>query len=128
MRHDDEIHPDEYDDLLDSARQSFYNDVMDHVKKNKDNSIKKVGDKVIVWDTSRLRDGDTGEPNTDDLDHNLLCHYPSIVIEEDCRINADIVLGDRTYPCTLDIMIWNKTLNKKFYTKSEFVKLTPNKL
>lgn len=128
MHDNDEIHPDEYDDLMDASREAFARDVLDHIKKNKDNTIKKVGDRVIMWDTSRLTEIDTLEVNTDLLDHQILCKFPSIVIESSCRINADIHLGDRVYPCNLDIMIWNKTLGKKFYTKSEFVKITENKV
>lgn len=129
MYHDDEIHEDEFDDFLNTANESFRKGVIDHIARNKDKSVKSVGDKVLVWDTSRLTEIETGEVNTDTLDHEILNKFPSIVIEENLRINKDIVLGeDRVYPCNLDLMIWNKTLGKKFYTKSEFVKITSNKV
>jgi hypothetical protein len=102
--------------------------ILEHIKKNKDYSIKETGDIVLMWDTSRLTDIDTLEVNTDLLDHAILCTYPSIVIDDRLRINADIVLDERVYPCNLDIMIWNKTLDKKFYTSSLYVKITTEKV
>ena len=109
--------------------KEFYREVvLEHIKKNKDYSIKETGDIVLMWDTSRLTEIDTLEVNTDLLDHAMLCTFPSIVIEHGLRINKDIVLDERVYPCNLDIMIWNKTLGKKFYTKSEFVKITTEKV
>jgi hypothetical protein len=114
--------------MMTQNKDFYWEVVLEHIKKNKDNSIKEIGDIVLMWDTSRLTDIETGEVNTDLLDHAMLCTFPSIVIEHGLRINKDIVLDDRVYPCNLDIMIWNKTLDKKFYTKSEFVKITTNKL
>jgi hypothetical protein len=47
------------------------------------------------------------------------------VIADSQKYNADIVLGeDRVYPCNLDLIVWNKTLGKKFRTSSDFVKIT----
>jgi hypothetical protein len=111
-------------DIKNSARDAFRKEVEAYVAKNKDFTIKETGDKVIVWDTSRLTDVATDEYNTDMLEHKLLCTYPSIVIAHGIRKNADITIDDRVYECNLDIIIWNKTLNKKYYTKSEFVKIT----
>lgn len=128
MSDDEYIGEDEYDDLMNTAKYALARDVLNHIKKHKDDSIKCVGDKVIMWDTSRLTDPETDEVNTDLLDHQILCTYPSVVIEDNLKYNADIVLDDRIYPCNLDIKIWNKTLNKIFRTKSEFVKITTENL
>lgn len=130
MFHDDDnIGDDEYDDLMESAQMSFARDVVATLKKNKDNSIKEVGDIVLVWDTSRMTDVDTGEVNTDILDHQIMATYPSIVVGENLTYNADIVLGeDRVYPCNLDLIVWNKTLGKKFRTASKFTKITKDKV
>jgi hypothetical protein len=125
MFHDDDIIDDEFDDLMEASRMALQREALEKVKKNKDGKLKCVGDIVLVWDTSRLKDFPTDEPNTDKLDHNLLTSYPSIVIKDDQKFNADIVLGeDRVYPCNLDLVIWNKTLGKKFRTSSVFVKIT----
>ena len=126
---DDFVGDDEYDDLMDACRESFARDVVNHIKKNKDDSAKHIGDIVLVWDTSRLTEFGQDEVNTDELDHQLIAKFPSIVIAEDQKYNQDIVLGeDRVYPCNLDLIIWNKTLGKKYRTSSSFVKITTNKV
>jgi hypothetical protein len=124
---DDHIGDDEFDDLMDASRQALTKDIINHINKNKDNIQKFVGDIVQMWDTSRLTDHETNEFNTDLLDHEILVKFPSIVVEDDLIYNADIVLADRLYPCNLDLVIWNKILNKKFRTRSEFVKITTAK-
>jgi hypothetical protein len=126
MFHDDDyIGDDEFDDLMETSRIALQREATNRVNQNKDGKIKYLGDIVLVWDTSRLRDFPADEPNTDHLEHQLLTMYPSIVIADSQRFNADIVLGeDRVYPCNLDLVIWNKTLGKKFRTCSEFVKIT----
>jgi hypothetical protein len=129
MFHDDDyIGDDEFDDLMEASRIALIRDAREKVKENKDGKQKYVGDIVLVWDTSRLHDHETGEPNGDLLEHGLITKYPSIVVEEDQKFNADIVLGeDRVYPCNLDIVIWNKTMGKKYRTSSDFVKITTQK-
>lgn len=122
---DDNIGDDEYDDLMETAKMAFARDVINEIKKNKDDSLKQIGDIVLVWDTSRLTEFGKNEVNTDVLDHRIMANYPSIVVENEVKYNADIVLGeDRIYPCNLDLIVWNKTLDKKFRTCSKFVKIT----
>lgn len=125
MFHDDYIENDEFDDQMESCRMSLIQHAKEKIKENKDGKLKYVGDIVLVWDTSRLTDLETNEMNTDNLDHQLIATYPSIVIADSQKYNADIVLGeDRVYPCNLDLIVWNKTLGKKFRTSSDFVKIT----
>lgn len=112
-------------EMYKASRETLRKEVSKQIAKNKDGKIKSIGDIVLIWDTSRLRDLETNQTNTDILDHNILAKYPSIVIEDGLKFNADIVLSeDRVYPCNLDLIVWNKTLNKKFRTCSEFVKIT----
>lgn len=118
------IHQEEIDD---QTMEEFKKFVEDHIRKHKDNSVKVTGDRVLLWDTSRLTEVDSGEINTDPLDHHLLTMYPSIVIEDNVRFNQPIILGDRHYDCNLDLIVWNKTIGKVFRTNSEFVKITEKK-
>lgn len=127
MFHDDDdiIRDDEFDDLLELSRIALQQEAHKRIAQNKDGKQKYIGDIVLVWDSSRLRDLETNETNTDILDHNILATYPSIVIGDSLEFNANIVLGgDRVYPCNLDLIIWNKTLGKKFRTCSEFAKIS----
>lgn len=126
MFHDDDnfFDPHEYDDLLESSRIALAKDIIEHTKKNKDHGIKHVGDRVLVWDASRLTDVESGKVNFDEFEHALLERFPSIVIENGCKFKADLVIGERVYPMNLDLIVWNKTLNKKFRTNSKFVKRT----
>lgn len=123
------IGDDEFDDLMDSSRMALRREAMEKIKENKDGKLKYVGDIVLVWDTSRMTELGHDEVNTDHLDHKLITTYPSIVIEDNQKYNADIVLGeDRVYKCNLDLVVWNKTLGKKFRTSSDFVKITSGKV
>lgn len=120
---DEYIGDDEFDNLMHASQQSLREDINEHIKKNKDNAIKEVGDNVLMWDTSRLTDVETDEVNVDELDHRLMCMFPSIVIETNCKYDSTIVIGENKYTKTLDLIVWNKIVNKKFRTSSSFVKL-----
>ncbi len=124
---DDEYAPHEYDDLMDASREALARDIIDKINKEKDRGTKYVGDRVLVWDSSRLTDKETNTVNRDELDHQILSRYPSIVIEENCKYNGDVTIDNRVYPMNLDLVIWNKTLNKVFRTSSDFVKRTEKK-
>lgn len=125
LHNSDDINNNELNEMFEASRNALRNEANEKVKQNKDGKRKLIGDIVLVWDTSRMTDLYTGEVNTDILDHQIMTTYPSIVIEDNRRFNADIVLSeDRVYPCNLDLVIWNKTLGKKFRTCSEFVKIT----
>jgi len=120
---DDDIHPQEYDDLMESSRIALRRDIENHIKKNRDGKTKITGDRVLVWDCSRLTEVETGEVNSDPLDHRLMANYESIVIEDSCKHVARVELGDNVYEKVLDIVVWNKTVGKKFRTSSDFSKI-----
>jgi hypothetical protein len=122
---DEEHNPYEGEEMIDADQLALLRDMSAVVKKNKDLGYKTVGDRVLVWDSSRLREVGSDEVNLDELDHKLLAKYASIVVETGCRYNADIDLGEgRHYPLNLDLIIWNKTIGKKYRTSSNFVKRT----
>lgn len=110
--------------IQDEAMEDFKNFVRDHIKKNKDKTLKSVGDRVLFWDISRLTDVKTNQVNRDLLDHQILVNYPSIIIEDNVRYNQPVIMGNRQYDCNLDLIVWNKTLNMTFRTSSEFVRIT----
>jgi hypothetical protein len=118
------INDDELNKPIEGSLAILCRNINEIIKQNKDGKQKFVGDIVLVWDMSRLTEFDTGEVNTDIMDHNLITRFPSIVIEDSLTFNADIVLDDRVYPCNLDIVIWNKTLGRKYRTSSNFVKIS----
>lgn len=129
MFHDDDfIGEDEYDDLMASSQMAFARDVVSKIRENKDNTDKEVGDIVLVWDTSRMTDVQTNEVNKDTLDHQIMANFPSIVIENGIKYNADIVIDDRVYPCNLDLIVWNKTMDRSFRTSSKFTKISREKV
>lgn len=117
----------EDDNSAESVAKLFLRDVENRIAQNKDPRPKHVGDRVLVWDCSRLTDAKTDELCIDPLEQKLMTQYPSIVIEDNVQFNQPINLGDRQYNCNLDLIVWNKTLNKVFRTSSEFVKLTDKK-
>jgi hypothetical protein len=119
---EDEIHPDEFDDLMDASRQALARDFRDHVEKNKCDKVKELGDQILVWDTSRLTDVETGDIVQDELDLTIIVLHPSIVVETQEKYTATLTLGNRNYDKVLDLKIWNKTLNKIYRTSSDFVK------
>lgn len=93
------------------------------VAANKDNRTKAVGDQIIVWDGSRLTDFETGEIDYDVKTHSILGNYPSIVIDTDRKYTAQLKTFAGDFSRNLDLVIWNKNLNKKYRTSSDFVKL-----
>lgn len=121
----DDIDDNELNEIFEACREALRKAANERIAKHKDGKRKEVGDIVLVWDASRLRNLETDEVNTDHFDHENLSRFPSIVIADNQKYNADIVLGeDRVYPCNLDLVIWNKTIGQKFRTCSEFVKIT----
>jgi len=110
-----------FEDSVDN--NPFLQFVNETINKNHDGKTKAVGDRVLVWDSSRLTDLETGEVNRDPLDHRLLAHYKSIVIEDGCKYTATVTLNDNVYSKQLDIVIWNEVIGRKFRTSSDFTKL-----
>lgn len=114
-----------YQDLFPNMENddNFADFVQEQIAQNKDTSTKTVGDKIIIWDTSRLTYADSNKPCSDPIEHSIVNCYESIVIAENVRYNADVTIGDRVYEKNLDLIVWNKTLDKTFRTSSNFVKL-----
>jgi hypothetical protein len=90
---------------------------------NTDNRTKTVGDRILVWDTSRLTNAETGERVEDDNEELVLTVYPSIVIEDRIRIEAKLTTLAGEFTKILDLKVWNKKLNKVYLTSSDFVKI-----
>lgn len=121
-------HMDDFaDEDLSKLTKSKYNKVLDAINKtiaeNFDSRTKHVGDKVIVWDSSRLRYFDTDLPVTDNKEEMILANYMSIVIDDSQRYDTKLVTLAGNFSKVLDLKVWNKTTNKVYRTSSEFVKL-----
>jgi hypothetical protein len=88
-----------------------------------DERTKTVGDKILVWDSSRLTDKKSGEMVYDHRIHSILSTFHSIVIEDQVKHNIEVntLVGD--FSKNLDLVIWNKQLDRVFRTSSDFVKL-----
>ncbi len=93
------------------------------VKANTDNRTKGVGERVLVWDCSRLTDLETSEINRQNNVHIALNNYYSIVIAENQRYIAEVKTFAGDFSKNLDLIIWNEQLKMKFRTSSEFVKI-----
>lgn len=93
------------------------------IEENFDPRTKEVGDKIKVWDSSRLTYADTDEPVTDELEESILANYSSIIIEDRIRYEAKVVTLAGDFTKVLDLKVWNKNLNKVYRTSSEFVKI-----
>jgi len=89
---------------------------------NTDPRTKTVGDRVLVWDTSRLTNAETGK-RADDFEERMVHKYESIVIEDRLRHEAKLSTLAGDFTKVLDLKIWNKNLNKVYLTSSDFVKL-----
>lgn len=97
--------------------------VNEQIEKNTDKREKTIGDQVYVWDGSRLTDVETGEIEYDPKVQEIIAKNPSIVIEYDNKYQAKLTTFAGDFTKTLDLVVWNKNLNKKYRTSSEFVKL-----
>lgn len=93
------------------------------IKDNFDPRTKSVGDRVLVWDSSRLTNFDTDQPVTDPTEEMILSNYPSIVIDDRQRYEAKLTTFAGDFTKILDLKVWNKNLNKVYRTSSEFVKI-----
>lgn len=92
------------------------------IAENSDPRTKTVGDRVLVWDTSRLTDYETGE-RADDFEEKIVSKYWSIVIADGQKHEAKLSTLAGDFTKVLDLRIWNKILNKVYLTSSDFVKL-----
>jgi hypothetical protein len=108
---------------LTKAKQEYIKAIDKVIAENFDPRTKTVGDRVAVWDTSRLTDIDTGKYVTDSFIERFLADHESIVIADNVRHVADLHTLAGDFSKVLDLKIWNKDLNKVFLTSSDFVKL-----
>lgn len=93
------------------------------IEENFDPRTKTVGDRILVWDSSRLTNAETGRYVNDNVEESILANYPSVVIEDGCKFDATKETLAGTFTVNLDLIIWSKQLNKKYRTSSKFVKL-----
>lgn len=93
------------------------------IEENFDPRTKSVGDRVLVWDSSRLTNAETNRYVNDHIEESILTKYESVVIEDGCKFDATKETLAGTFTVNLDLKVWNKTLNKVYRTSSKFVKL-----
>lgn len=120
---EDDIDQQEFRRISEMALAKTRKFITDHIAKNKDDRSKTIGDIVHVWDGSRLTDVETGEIDYDPTIHRVLSRTDSIVIEDQVKHIAALTTFAGDFSKNLDLVIWNKKLNKKYRTSSEFVKL-----
>jgi len=108
---------------LTKAKQEYIKAIDKVIAENFDPRTKSVGDRVAVWDTSRLTDVDTGRYVTDSFIERFLADHESIVIDDNVRHVANLHTLAGEFTKVLDLKIWNKDLNKVYLTSSDFVKL-----
>jgi hypothetical protein len=120
---DDDIDQEEFKRISALAQEQTRQALLRHVRENTDKRTKHVGDNVRVWDCSRLSDLQTGEIEYDSMVHATLSNYSSIVIKTDDKYIAPLTTFAGDFSKNLDLIVWNKKLNRKFRTASEFVKI-----
>jgi len=124
---EDDIDQEEFKRISALAQKHTLKAIEKHIQANEDDRTKHIGDNVLVWDCSRLTDTETNEINREELVHKTLGNYPSIVIETDLKFVSELNTLAGDFSKVLDLVIWNKNLNKKFRTSSDFVKLHEQK-
>lgn len=90
---------------------------------NSDPRTKAVGERIKVWDCSRLTNAETLKYVTDDMEELILSNYESIVIEDRIKHVAELSTLAGDFTKVLDLKIWNSQLNKTYLTSSDFVKI-----
>lgn len=113
----------EFERIAKLAQEDTRKAILSHIRNNEDRRNKTVGDQIIVWDCSRLTNAETGELDYEINTSSILSNYPSIVIEDRNKYVAVVKTFAGEFSKNLDLIVWNKTLNKKFRTSSDFVKL-----
>jgi hypothetical protein len=96
-------------------------EIQDTIRKHKDDRVKEVGDRVLIWDGSYNMDKNTlkSRYGIDDLFQN-----PGIVIQTNCEfIYVEQLLDDMVV--NLDLLIKFET-GEEIYTKSTMVKRIDN--
>lgn len=121
----EEYHDDFADEDLSKltlANQETINAFDKKIAENSDPRSKVTGDRVLVWDSSRLKYADDDRDVTHRIEELILANYESIVIEDGCKFTAKVVTIAGDFSKNLDLKVWNKNLNKVYRTSSEFVK------
>lgn len=113
-----EFEEEDVNQAMNLAKSETLKVVLRHIAANKDDRDKTVGDRVIIWDCSRLTDVETGKRVIDPLDISILEKYYSVVLEEGLKFNT---LG--MVEKNLDLKVWSPIINKVYRTSSDFVKL-----
>lgn len=94
----------------------FIDEVQEYIRQNKDERVKEIGDRVLVWDGSYNVEKDNGIHRTG---IDPLFKHPAIVIATDCNYKYREELLDMDI--TLDLLLKFDT-GEEIYTKSEMVK------
>jgi len=96
-------------------------EIQEHIKQHKDDRIKEVGDRVMIWDGSYNYDKNTGKHRSG---IDKLFEKPGIVIETNCGFtHIEKSLDDEIV--NLDLLIKFDS-GEEVYTKSEYVKRIDN--
>lgn len=119
----EEFDEQEFERIAKLRQRKNLKSISEFIDANKDERNKTVGDKIFVWDSSRLTDYETGKVEYDVKIHSILNNYPSIVIDDHRKFTSEVRTFAGDFTKNLDLVIWNKTLNRRFRTSSEFVKL-----
>jgi len=93
------------------------------IAENEDPRRKHVGDSVLIWDGSRLTDYISGEIEYTPAVQQTVAETPSIVIETGNKYRAELTTFAGDFSKVLDLVVWNKKLDRKFRTSSDFVRL-----
>lgn len=120
---DDDIDQEEFKRISELARKENEKQFKRLIEANTDRRTKHVGDNVRIWDCSRLTNLSTSEIEYDTKVHATLSNYPSIVIESENKYIAPLTTFAGDFSKVLDLIVWNKKLNRKFRTSSDFVKI-----
>jgi hypothetical protein len=97
--------------------------VVKKIDEYKDNTTKEIDDRIIIWNSSMLRNAETDEPITNSVIHSVVTSQESIVIETKCKFVARLVTASGNFSKNLDLIIYNKRLNIALRTSSDFVKV-----
>lgn len=110
-----QLTPKEFNVMLEHAKKT--------IKKNRSMTLRETGDRVMVWDTSRLMQYDINlniseDFESSDIEEWIICNNPSYVARTGEKFKSTVF--GKTF--ILDLIIFSPKLNKHFRTSSEFVK------
>lgn len=106
---------DKEDDFLSSV--NLLKQLQEYIKQNKDDRIKEVGDRVLIWDGSYNADKNTNKSRSG---FDKLFQNPGIVIQTNCQYTyVEKLLDDMEV--NLDLLIKFES-GEEVYTQSAMVK------